>query len=114
MTPRTRSNIAAVALATLVAGAIFIVEASRAKAQTLCATEGQFLQSLAENHGELPVFRGTTGVGPVMIVTMSPGGAFTTLIVIEDGSPNPKACLVNEGEDGVTFNVKVAPKGKQS
>lgn len=107
------------AVAILAAASAVLVGAAfcqRAEAQpALCATEGQFLQSLAEKHGELPVFRGTSSIGPVMIVTASPAGSFTTLIVFPaEGEANPRACLVNEGEDGVTFNVKVTPKGRQS
>lgn len=66
-----------------------------ARAQVLqCLPLDQAIATLATRYGEGPRIRAMMGGGDVLVITASPAGTWTALIVEPDG----KACMVASGE----------------
>jgi hypothetical protein len=86
------------ALALLCALALVILTclaAMPARSQTpQCAGLPDALAALAMRYQESPHVQGLTSAGAMMIITASPGGGFSVLLVSPDGT----ACMVASGE----------------
>ena len=100
------ARIAGVALA-VCAG---LVIACPAPAQVVACDEASaVLRILRDNYDELPVFRGMTDDHNVAVMTLSPKGTWSVVILTPDGT----ACLVGAGEDAVVL-PPARPAGEPS
>lgn len=70
-------------------GAAFFMPASASALTLSCVPRGAVFDSLRENHGELPAFRGVTASGALLEVLVGPSGSFTVFVSFPDGLTCP-------------------------
>ncbi len=81
---------------------VFVAQTALAQRPNCWPAAGAFEQ-LADKFRERPVFRGLDRAGRRIVLTMSRNGGWTLLMLIEDRSGNPSACITKSGSAGKTF-----------
>lgn len=72
---------------------ISLVFASPAAATVVCGKAKEMISAFKMQYSEVPMWRGTTGVGTTVVILESPSGTWTALQIKDE-----IACVVSSGE----------------